>query len=69
MIADIATNLLAGIGASSLFNTVASTVIGGIALVQPTVLIGLLIGFTIVPLMREVAKPEPSPYYHSHPWN
>lgn len=69
MIADIATNLLSGIGASSLFNAIASTLIGGVALVQPTILIGLFVGFTIVPLMREVAKPEPSPYYHSYPWN
>jgi hypothetical protein len=69
MIADIVTNLLAGVGASSIFNAIASTFLGGIALMQPTVLIGLFLGFTIVPLMREVLKPEPSPFYYSHPFN
>lgn len=69
MIADITTNLLAGIGASSLFNAIAPAFLGGVAMMQPTVLVGLFLGFTIIPLMREVLKPTPSPFYYSHPWN
>ncbi len=72
MAVEIVTNLLAGVGFSTLSGAIACAVAGismSAAVTPAMILAGLAIGFTGIPLIKEILKPAPSPYYYAAQWN